>query len=237
MGPFDALLEVQGHDIVLAQLHHRRSHLPEHQAVVEASSALAENERRRQPLVVEEATFSGRQGAFESQLHEVDAKIVSADRSLFGGTVTATRELQALEADLASLRRRRNELEDLELEVLMAREPIDAALASLAEEHVAMSARLSEAQQAETSAAAALEVQAVDERTARAEASDRVDAAMLARYESIRAKNGGLGVARIEGGSCGACRLKIAAVEMDRIRGLAADVVVTCEECGALLVH
>jgi uncharacterized protein len=237
MASFDALLAVQGHDTALAQLHHRRSHLPEHQEVLDVTSAIAALARRREPLVVEEAGLSTKQAAFESQLHDVDTKIVSADRSLFGGTVTATRELQALEADLASLRRRRSELEDQELEVLMAREPVDAALAALADEQGALDTRLADAQRAEVAAAAFIEAQAVAERTARVETAATVDPALLARYESIRGKNGGLGVARIDGGSCGACRLKISAVEMDRIRGLAADVIVTCEECGALLVR
>jgi uncharacterized protein len=234
---FDALLAVQGHDTTLAQLHHRRSHLPEHQEVLDVTEALAGLARRRQPIAAEEAALSVRQAAFETQLHDVDAKITAADRSLFGGTVTATRELQALEADLASLRRRRSELEDQELEVLMGREPVDAALAGLDEEGLALRARLAEGQRAEAAALASLEAQAIAERTARDSAAAGAEPALLARYESIRAKNGGLGVARIDGGSCGACRLKIAAVEMDRIRGLAVDVVVTCEECGALLVR
>jgi hypothetical protein len=39
---FDALLAVQGHDTTLAQLHHRRSHLPEHQEVLDVTAAPAD---------------------------------------------------------------------------------------------------------------------------------------------------------------------------------------------------
>jgi uncharacterized protein len=237
MGSFDLLLELQAHDTALTQLHHRCSHLPEHQVVLDVRSAIDELSRKTEPIANEEAALSARQAAFEAQLHEVDTKIASADRSLFGGTVTATRELQALEADLASLRRRRSELEDLELEVLMAREPVDAALSAAGAEQAALVESLAAAERAEAAAVATIETTAVAERTTRDQLAGQIDAALLARYESIRAKNGGLGIARIETGSCGACRLKIASVEMDRIRGLAADVIVTCDECGALLVR
>ncbi len=235
--PFASLLDVQSHDTTLAQLHHRRSHLPEHDAVVALEEAVADLDRNEMPVRAQEATLSQRQAAFETQLHDVDAKITSADRALFGGVVTATRELQALEADLVSLRRRRNELEDLELAVLMEREPIDAQLARNAADRESLLARLAEGREAEVAARAAIETQAHATGAARAGAAAAVEAGLLARYEAIRAKNNGIGVARLIGGICGSCRLQLASVELDRIRALSADALVTCEECAAILVR
>lgn len=237
MSPFASLLDVQSHDTTLAQLHHRLSHLPEHEAVVALEQAIADVERSEAPVRAQEAALSQRQAAFEAQLHDVDTKITSADRALFGGVVTATRELQALEADLVSLRRRRNELEDLELEVLMAREPIDAQLARGAADLESLLARLAQAREAEVAARAAIETQAHATGAARAQAAATVEAGLLARYEAIRAKNNGIGVARLVGGICGSCRLQLASVELDRIRALSAEALVTCEECSAILVR
>ena len=237
MSPFASLLDVQRHDTALAQMHHRRSHLPEHDAVVTLEQAIADLERDETPIRAQEAALSQRQAAFEAQLHDVDAKITSADRALFGGTVTATRELQALEADLVSLRRRRNDLEDLELEVLMEREPIDAQLGRSAIDRESLLARLTEAQEAEVAALAALDAQAHAAGVARAQAAAAVEPGMLTRYETIRAKNNGIGLARLVGGICGSCRLQLASVELDRIRALSADALVTCEECNAILVR
>lgn len=237
MSPYASLLDVQSHDTALAQLHHRRSHLPERDAVVALELAIADLERTEAPVRAQEAALSQRQVAFEAQLHDVDAKITSADRALFGGTVTATRELQALEADLVSLRRRRNELEDLELEVLMEREPIDAQLIRTAADREASLARLAQAHDAEVAARSAIETQAHATGAARADAAAAVEAGLLARYEAIRAKNNGIGVARLVGGICGSCRLQLASVELDRIRALSADALVTCEACSAILVR
>lgn len=237
MSPFAALLDVQTHDTALAQLHHRRTHLPEHETIVALELAIEELAKAQAPTQAQESALSQRQAAFESQLHDVDAKITSADRSLFGGTVTATRELQALEADLVSLRRRRNELEDLEIAVLMEREPIDASLARGAAEHESLVARLADAREVEVAAIAAIDRQAQADRAARAAAASAVEASLLARYEATRAKNGGIGAARLVGGICGSCRLQLASVELDRIRALSADALVTCEECSAILVR
>lgn len=237
MSPFDALLDVQSHDTAIAQLHHRRLHLPEHEVVRDLEHTLERLAATLTPIREQEAALSERQGAYETQLHDIDTKIASADRALFGGGVTATRELQALEADLVSLRRRRNELEDLELDVLMAREPIDASLADGEREQEALIARLDAARADATAALASIDAQAVADRAARAESAAGIDPPLLVRYESIRSKNGGIGVARLIGGTCGACRLQLASVELDRIRGLSPDALVACEECGALLVR
>ncbi len=237
MPDLSSLLAVQQHDTAIVQLHHRRSHLPEHQLVVELEASRLALETKRAPAVVKEAALSTRQASLEAQIAEVDAKITSADRSLYGGTVTATRELQALEADLASLKRRRNELEDLELEVLVEREPIDATLAASAAELADLDAQVGEARAAEVHAAQTVDASAVSEAEARASAVAGVDGPLLARYDAIRAKNKGIGIARLEGGTCGSCRLKIASVELDRIRILGPDAIVTCDECGALLAR
>lgn len=237
MPDFSKLLEVQHHDTLLSQLHHRRGHLPEHDRVMTLEAARAAVLEDRAPSSILESALSTRQSSLEAQIADVDIKIAGADRALYGGTVTATRELQALEADLASLRRRRNELEDLELEVLVEREPIDALLATSAAKLSALDAELDEARLAAVAAAAAIDASAVAERHARDDAASAVDASLLGRYDIIRAKNKGIGIARLEGGTCGSCRLKIASVELDRIRSLGAEAVVTCEECGALLAR
>lgn len=237
MPDLTALLDVQRHDTTLAQLQHRRSHLPEHQRVQEIVAAQAALDAKRAPVQAQETDVSGREAKLEEQLAEVDAKIAAVDRSLYNGSTTATRELQALEADLASLRKRRSELEDVEISVLMEREPIDEALAAIDADRAKNEALLVEAQAAETAASADIAAQIVVETDARASAASLVDGPLLARYDQIRAKNKGIGIARLEGGTCGSCRLKIAAVELDRIRALAADALVTCEECGALLAR
>jgi len=56
-------------------------------------------------------------------------------------------------------------------------------------------------------------------------------------YEKVRANSGGVGAALLIGNTCDGCRLAINAVEMERIKSLASDEVLRCEECRRILVR
>jgi predicted nucleic acid-binding Zn-ribbon protein len=60
---------------------------------------------------------------------------------------------------------------------------------------------------------------------------------LLATYEKLRARLGGVAVARLEGSQCLGCHLSLPATEIDAIRHAAPDAVVTHEECGRILVR
>ena len=60
---------------------------------------------------------------------------------------------------------------------------------------------------------------------------------LLADYERIRGTRAGIGIARLEHGTCQGCHIKLSAVELDRIKGLPDDARITCEECGRILVR
>jgi predicted nucleic acid-binding Zn-ribbon protein len=60
---------------------------------------------------------------------------------------------------------------------------------------------------------------------------------LLATYETLRARLGGVAVARLEGSQCLGCHLSLPATEVDAIRHAAPDAVVTHEECGRILVR
>ena len=47
---------------------------------------------------------------------------------------------------------------------------------------------------------------------------------------------GGTGAARLIGQHCDGCHLELSAVEVERIRAATPDAVVTCEQCGRILV-
>jgi predicted nucleic acid-binding Zn-ribbon protein len=64
-----------------------------------------------------------------------------------------------------------------------------------------------------------------------------VPASLLAEYEPLRHRLGGVAIAKLEGGSCKGCHLKLSNFELDRIRALPTDEVVHCEECGRILVR
>ncbi len=228
---------LQEHDSQLAQLHHRTSHLPLDAEIAEVDTRIEARESSIAEARLIVARLDTRQNEFEGKIHEVDTKIDSAAKSLYSGSVTATRELQALEADIASLKKHRSDLEDGELELLLEREPLDAQIAA------------ADAEIAELRAQRAVLVgNADDERIAlrqtaagvfekRGALAAEVPAAVLQKYEHVRKSNKGVGAARLEHGTCMGCRMKLSAVDLDRLRQLPTDVVAQCEECGSILLR
>ncbi len=174
----------------------------------------------------------------EADLTATEGRAEAVNRRLYGGTVTAARELQALAADVESLKARASVLEDQVLELMESREPLEAELAGL-------SARLEALDARRQTAAAAL----CDRRSRRGRgpgpAGEPPGRRPLARCPpTCRPSTIGCGpasvgvaVARLVGNHCDGCHLTLSAMELDRIRHLPAGEVVTCEQCGRILVH
>ncbi len=233
---FDSLLAVQALDTEADQLRHRRESLPERARLAELevelrrlNSVLAEVRERREELAREERRI-------EEEVAGVTEKAAKVDRTLYSGTVTNPRELQALQEEFAALGRRQRTLEDRELELMEAGEPLDAELASLEDERSSLEDSIEQHRavidEAETSIAE--ELAQVEGR--RADAVPDVPAELLGEYEVLRGRLGGVGVARLVGTSCSGCHLQLAAIEIDRLRKLPPGELVHCAECGRILV-
>lgn len=238
MEPADlqGLLAVQDMDTRADQLKHRRSHLPEREAVAEIDRNVAALESDLAAVAAQREAAVGRQSELESELAATEERAATVNRRLYSGEVSASRELQAMAADVDVLKARSSELEDAILGVLEEIEPLDARLGelsasigSLQEKRVASAGALEEAEGALDSEMAQVEAE-------RSRAAGSVDPALLATYERLRQKLGGVGVARLSGGRCEGCHLSLPATELDRIRRLPPGELVTCDQCGRILV-
>lgn len=239
MSAFDALLEVQRHDTSADQLRHRRATLPERAAVAEATTRLAAIDEDLARVAEQRETLARSQKRLDDDVALIDAKVADEEAKLYSGSVSAARELQSLQEEVEALRRRKSSLEDDELEIMERLEPVDAETARLEAERRDVAAVLAEATEALAAAEAEVDDELARVAAGRDEAVGAVgDGDLLAEYESLRAQLGGIAIAPLtDNGSCGGCHLALSARERDRIRKLAADARVTCEECGRLLAH
>jgi predicted nucleic acid-binding Zn-ribbon protein len=235
--PFERLLEVQDLDVRADQLRHRREHLPERGQVVEGT-------RRRTALAAEAAPqrderdrLAAEQRRLEDEAATVEAKAAAEDKRLYSGTVTSPRELQAIQEEIAALKRRQGDLEDRALALMEAIEPIDAALEDVRTRDEAVQAELVSLRERITVAEAEVDAALADLATERGAAVADIDPELLSRYEGLRGRFGGVPLARLVAGSCDGCHLKLSSVEFDRIQRQPADAVVLCEECGRILVR
>jgi predicted nucleic acid-binding Zn-ribbon protein len=235
-GELEALLALQEVDTRVDQERYRRAHLPERGELEELARARAETEAARAQVATSLDDVERRQSSAEAELRATEQRIKQVNARLYGGGVTASREQMAMLADLEGLRRRASDLEDKVLLAMEEREPLDSAiaasdeaLAELAKREAEVSARLSAAEREIDEALRALEQQ-------REAAASAVSAALLAAYERLRARLGGVAVARLIGGRCDGCHLSLPAVELDRIRHQSPGTLEHCEQCGRILV-
>jgi uncharacterized protein len=237
MTRWDDLLAVQEHDTAIDQLVHRRAHLPSRAELDGVMAELAMLEARFAEVEEARHTLGRDQQRLEDEISALNDRANHHDKTLYSGTIGNPRELQSLQDEIASLKRRISQLEDQELEVMEQIEPVDADIARLASERAASD-----------DAAAALRASIVEDevridgeleqlRAARAAEVADIEPELLEEYETLRAQNGGIGIARLVGGSCGGCHLGLSAVEVDRLKKLPPDAPAHCEECGRLLAR
>ncbi len=236
MPDFDSLLRIQGHDTTLTQLHHRRGHLPQHTEAAEVAAKVDQVKIQSAAARAAHADLSAKMAHIEIQVHDLDAKIETLNAQMFEAS-RSPRELQAIEADIESVRRHRSHLEDSELELIEAFEPHEQAVRLADEQIAAHGAKLAELDSEIAAAQAAIDVEAAAQVAEREVLATSIDPGTIQLYEKVRGTNRGVGAARLEHGTCMSCRLKLPAVELDRIRHLTADALVRCDECGAILVR
>jgi len=116
-------------------------------------------------------------------------------------------------------------------------EPLDAELADLSGQERAATDRADLLRVDVARAEEAVEAGLGREQEARDDAVAGVADDLIDRYEKLRARLGGVAVARLVGGRCTGCNLLLPTSEVDRIRHEDPDTLVFCEQCGRILVR
>jgi len=230
------LLVVQEHDVALHQLAHQLLTMP---AKAELAEADAAKDRISEVLATAGAAAHDVQReltAVEDEVTKVEQRRRRDLERLESGGGTS-RELQALTAEVEALERRRDVLEDSQLEVMERLEEAQGRVSQLEAELAKGQAKVIALAEQVAEATAVIETEQATQAAARAAAADGLDEAMMALYERIRERLGGVGAAGLVARRCDGCRLQITPAYLAVIRQSAADEVVRCEECGRILVR
>jgi predicted nucleic acid-binding Zn-ribbon protein len=231
------LLEVQDLDTQGDQLRHRRQ---SHPLRAELTAAQAQRQEVESRLAGERArleALAARQADLEAEVTAGRSRLEAIERRMYSGEVGAARDLQAMAEEVDGLRGRISRLEDLILEVMEEREPVESLVGQLSAELAAVADRQAHIEVDLHAAESELAAEEAEHAGRRRELAATVPADLLERYERLRKRLGGVGVARLVSGSCGGCHLTLPATELDRLRKAAPDAVVTCEQCGRILVR
>src|SRR5437763_2642700 len=236
MPVLEDLLVVQEHDSAADRLRHKKETLPERARLAEIEQSAAALEASMADVGGRRDEIARREQRHEDELASVEAKIVEVEKRLYSGTVSAPRELQAMEADVASLKRHRSDIEDRVLEAMQDREPLDTEVASLEQQRSTLESEAESLRQTIAEVTSDIDAELATELEARAKAAASIPDDLLSQYERLRAKQGGVGAARLVNGRCSGCHLTLPATELDRIRHQGPDTVVLCDQCGRILV-
>lgn len=237
MGAFDDLLTLQNHDSAADRLRHRRATLPERAELETRRAAHVDLERRRAEVTEQRDVELREEKRLDDEVRSLEAKAKAEDARMYSGTISSPRELQAMQADIEQIRRHAAEREDEELEVMVRREALDTEVAEVEAAQAAVLAEMVNLQAAIDTQEREIEAELAVEEAARAALMPSIPERVLRLYEEIRAKNRGVGAARLVGMNCQACHLGLPATEVDRIRHLPPDELAQCEHCGAILVR
>lgn len=234
---YDQLLVVQDLDTAIDQRRHRIAHHPikEEIAAINAkidavAETVAEIETRRHDLQRNVKRLADEVALIDDKRSQIDAK-------LYGGSVTGTKDLLALQDEAKMLLDRKNSIEDEELEFMESLETVEAELAPSVAEREQLAVERDDRELALTAAIAELEVELADTEAKRADAAAEVPSELLAHYDRLRSDFGGVAVARLVGSTCDGCHMTLSAVAIDLIKKQPDDAVVTCDDCGRLLIR
>ena len=237
MSRWEPLLAVQEHDTHVDQLVHRAQALSERAEVARNEEAVRGIDQRIAEVEGRRGELARSQQRLEDEIASLTDRANEAEKRLYSGSVTNPRELQALQEDVASIRRRINQLEDDELEVMELTEPVEAERAVLLAERERLDAEGQRLRASLAESEAEIEKQLAAVRSEREQVAAQVADDLWAEYDALRARLGGVAIARLVGSTCQGCHLALPAVEIDRIKRLPPDEVVHCEECGRLLAR
>jgi uncharacterized protein len=229
------LLDLAEVDAELSRVNHRRRTLPE---LAEISTAEQTVQAKQDALVAVETSLGDLDREVRRQETEIDQVRAREDRDrklMIDGNVGA-KQLADLEHELATLQRRQGVLEDDLLELMERREAVDADTNHARVELDKAQAALSDAQGRRDSALADLDSTEAKRVAERELMVKQFPADLLSLYDRVRAQRG-IGAGLLHGRRCGACRIELDRTTMSSIKSAAADDVVRCDECGAILVR
>ena len=228
------LLDLQALDTKLAQLDHRAKSLPEIAILAEfakqadAARATASEQRgTREDIQLELKRL-------ESDVAVVETRIARDAERL--ATSSSVKDVAALEQELAALRKRQSDLEDIELSVMERLEEAESILAATTDALADIDAKVAVATEARDAALGAITAERTEAIAGRQVIQAKVPADLYALYEKQRTRYG-TGASLLRFGVSSATGVKLLENEMQEIRAAAPDDVIMCASSDAILVR
>ncbi|MCL5445741.1 MAG: C4-type zinc ribbon domain-containing protein [Actinobacteria bacterium] len=235
--PLEVLMRVQDLDTEIAQLNHRRSRLSERAELDEVQRVISQmvseisQERSRLEDLYE------RQKEMDDQVSAISRRRQAIEERMYQERGSSGRDLQAMDAEVLHLTQRRSEIEDAELSLMEEQDLIESKIKSREGELAELTKVADELSAALKAAEAVVDAEISTVTMSRGLTAVKLPTDLADRYEVLRSRLKGTGAARLVGNRCGGCHLELPSMEVEKISRLSSDVVVTCDQCGRILVR
>lgn len=169
----------------------------------------------------------------ESDLELVDKRIATDTERLQASS--NPKDIAGIQSELESLRRRKSDLEDVELELMERLEVSDAEMHSVEVEREQKEQEIGLTKEKLELQLAGLKSQNQQLTSEVTSLRSSVREELLAVFEQKFVK--GLAVGRLTGSTCLACNMSLNSTAMSEVGAVAPDDLASCPECGAMLVR
>ena len=228
------LLRLQTADTRLTQLDHAAKTLPQ---LAQLAALQPEVDALRTRWIARTGELEDSRA--ELKRVESDVAVVEARMERDSGRLqhtSSTKDVQALEAELTALGKRRDDLEEIELTVMERVEEQESALAAVEAERAELDGRVQALEAAKAEELAKLDAQRTALAKDRAAIVSGIPADLIELYEKQRARYG-IGAALLVRGVSMGRNVKLTESDLSVIRRAADDEVVLCPDSGAILIR
>jgi predicted nucleic acid-binding Zn-ribbon protein len=199
----------------------------------EIADRIAALEKQLSEVEAEHKRVHAEQTDLQLQLKTLRDKVQRVNKEIYGGAITNSREVEALQKDLvateAQIVRSEASLADRSTEL----QPIEARLAEIRKELEGRRKQFEGARKEGIAARKQMETRYSELNAMRPEVAKLVNPSLIARYEGIRNRHG-TGMSKIKGQNCSGC----GTVQSEKIiLSTQEERLTTCSECGRILYY
>ncbi|CAM4024352.1 zinc ribbon domain-containing protein [Tsukamurella strandjordii] len=230
-----SLLDLAEVDAEISRLTHRVTHLPEDAEIaeLEKQATTERDESVRVSILVEDLDRDI--AKLETEVNQTRLR-EEKDRELMASGTIGAKQLTELEHELKGLERRQSVLEDEQLELMERREAVELDQQRAEATVNATTEKIAGVNRRREESLKDIEVARARTAASREELVATLPEDLYAEYERCRAASG-VGAGLLQARRCGACRIELDRGFIDTVARTTADVVVHCDECGAILVR
>ena len=228
-----ALLKLSQVDLEIEQIKNEISKAISSKELSDASAKLSEasGDVLAARTIFENITMEARKA--DDNLRLVEERIARDVERL--KNTSSPKDAQAMQSEVESLTRRKDELEEVELEVLERLEKAEAELKTVSDLREQLASEVNGLQESIQGQVDDLKTRGRKLTADRETLVSKVPADVLEKYKNLAAKQ--IAVGQVQNRSCSACRMGLTASAIDSLSALAEDETGSCPECLAIIVR